>query len=108
MQRAAAGRAGGSQLCFVVGVRGCGRHALVEDFRLCCVSFVGCSRSIPRVPHVAEHTVPATVWLQDLGALLLVPPRYPSARHGERESSELKSFSHKSGCHPSLHEHAVA
>ena len=38
---------------------GCGQHLFVEDFGLCCVSFLNFSLSVFRVPHVAEYTVPA-------------------------------------------------
>ena len=79
MQRAAAGRAGGSQLCFVVGVKG------VADMPLqTTLGFAVFPSSSAPSPFFGSLTA-AIVWLHDLETLLLVPPRYPSARHGERE-----------------------
>ena len=71
----------------------CGQHVLVEDLGFCCASFIDFSLSVLLVPHVEEHAVPAVVWLDGLGTLLLAATRHLSGRHGGRKSSESQSFS---------------
>ena len=84
----------------------CGQHVLVEDFwALLC--FHHRLFPLPSSGPSRGRTVPAVVWFDDLATLLLDPARHPSARHGGRESSELKAF-HRSCCHPTLLEHAIS